>query len=522
MVRRKSKNPLNWTIFGIRIWFILLLLLTAGMLVGYITMPGIEQSLVMMAVSDAPDGCKYARPEWATYECTFVTPGTIVMPSAEGTKEWYVADNMRTGKAPLTGGEQVKYTHFNPDDFGTPSNADVIVYMDVKGILARPVFNWRSCKIENGKFTSECMEWRNVWNPDGKLLTHTVSDIADGSGLEMEFSKGTNVLGKVAARDIKNDDIANWKVSFNPLGLVLTEYGKAMEVFGSEELGWRQGCKLLDTDVKRLVQGTTDKTAMERMDVTTTTKKKLLQHERIPFVAGAVSIPDAQRNIIRVAGSEYWCEPTYSGGILRPFVKTTTGAQGCLYYPSFIEEDSENVACCPGQIDPTDTSRVCEYKDGSFKYIQIEEVECSATIACPLTDWDIDARDSERKTIVRHECVNGKCVEKTKEVECATSAACPSDKECINWECVARGKATFFEKASAERGEDIDKSGLWGKFLDWLSKLFPNIDWETLKILAIAIVVIAFAIVFSLLTRRTRYRQSPANPVPGGITVIKM
>ena len=94
-----------------------------------------------------------------------------------------------------------------------------------------------------------------------------------------------------------------------------------------------------------------------------------------------------------------------------------------------------SVECCNGDVYLTKT---CV----NHKYVSYNEQTCSALNPCKLSGtYQIDPSDISRKTVITEGCVEGKCVRTSKQVECASSVACPEGQSCVDFECKLTGGA---------------------------------------------------------------------------------
>lgn len=150
----------------------------------------------------------------------------------------------------------------------------------------------------------------------------------------------------------------------------------------------------------------------------------LAPNERWSYIAGFALSP-METEIYK--GQEAYCTDNRMYGF--DVIKTVNGfTYKIADFTKFIDK----VICCNGDVR---INEVCQ----NHIWIPIDEKECSTISPCPIVSWSVDPSDAKRKTIFRQQCISGKCDKVTKEVECATSYACPEGYTCLDFECRKTG-----------------------------------------------------------------------------------
>jgi len=97
---------------------------------------------------------------------------------------------------------------------------------------------------------------------------------------------------------------------------------------------------------------------------------------------------------------------------------------GCYAIPN-LNEALPKQSCCPGSIS---ANCICN-KD--FKFDCTAPPQCDLLNPCPGSNYYvIDYSDPNRKTAIKYECIDGKCVSKKVISECTSNEACPTGTVC--------------------------------------------------------------------------------------------
>lgn len=95
------------------------------------------------------------------------------------------------------------------------------------------------------------------------------------------------------------------------------------------------------------------------------------------------------------------------------------------------------VQCCERESTPTKT---CQ----NGQWIVQEEAECSLTNPCAGSTWNI----KDATTLIKYDCVSGKCVSTTKKVQCTTGIQCAANQICVNYKCIDAGTGSYNQSIS--------------------------------------------------------------------------
>lgn len=137
------------------------------------------------------------------------------------------------------------------------------------------------------------------------------------------------------------------------------------------------------------------------------------------FIGGFVPIATDNVNFVTYNGQAGYC---LNRQVFAITTVTTNSNTYQIIDTNFNTRLASSVTCCPNEKEPT---RVC---NSNFQWVDIEQAECSTFNPCAGADWM--PSPTLAKTLVRYNCVSGKCVADTKTVECTTNSDCGSTQTC--------------------------------------------------------------------------------------------
>lgn len=183
-----------------------------------------------------------------------------------------------------------------------------------------------------------------------------------------------------------------------------------------------QGCKFPSA----VVGGLIDSSSNINLKTQTSSSDSYLDfYKTRNFIGTFVPISPSNVNFVTYNGQTGYC---LNRQVFAISTVTTNSDIYRIVDTNFNTRLASSVECCPGEKEPT---RICNSK---FKWENIDTAECSTYKPCAGADWAISTGTS----LIRYNCINGKCVAETKTVECTDNNQCGTGKTCDTkiYQCV--------------------------------------------------------------------------------------
>ena len=192
---------------------------------------------------------------------------------------------------------------------------------------------------------------------------------------------------------------ANYKITYQPYTLQRTDILR-----GSGEIQGSEGCNVPNNEWdNRLISNFKDKSASDGV-------RKLQPNEIFNYFSGTIT----RMSEGNMDGS-FYC--IYSNGIATLYPVRTLKTASSTYNVVDVSESAGTQSCCSGDNLPDKT---CV----KGNWISTEKAECGLLSPCEGNEWRQNLGTD--KQVIRYECVNSKCVAKTKTVDCNKDSDCAS------------------------------------------------------------------------------------------------
>ncbi len=235
--------------------------------------------------------------------------------------------------------------------------------------------------------------------------------------------------------------------SYKPFVLWKDSILSGRNEYTSEE----QGCKYPTSDRGDLIESSTIPIVIPFDSVSTT---KLEPYKTRNFVESFIPLSKENVQFVTYNNKDGYCINNKIYNIDTIETLSTTYRVVDTNFNTLIA----NVDCCPADVEPN-------YKCENFKWIKIEETECSLFNPCE----GVEPQTYSSKKLVFYECINSQCVADYINVECTDDFACDVGWHCDTklWECVTgvTPSITDLEKECLEKAESQKLMG-W----EWRTK----------------------------------------------------
>ena len=368
----------------------------------------------------------------------FIHPYTMnLMEAVQGGKDVYAAPVYGTIQClPSTGLSNSRWTYIRgsgtlikPSNFGTIDK--MIVKINLKGDKVLRRVGWKICNNPNScSATDDELEWHEY-----STGIHPGHNQPNDIYREITLTNKQSIFIK---HQYSKFEVYHYVWIDSDRGSTSTKTG--YDVLYTPFVLWRYepiggGGILKETNIKScnvpsdwygksVVSSTDTNVQINR------TNNPMYPYESYNYVYTFVTVPNfGPRSVENYNGKEAFCDHTTTGAVMRPVLVTVT-KDGTRYHFPDTNSIIGNVDCCGNEVIG---NQMCV----NHTWTSISEgSECSITNPCPLNQWSIDTSDSSRKTIIKQDCVNGKCVLQSKEVQCASDYACGNGEVCRDWKCV--------------------------------------------------------------------------------------
>lgn len=250
---------------------------------------------------------------------------------------------------------------------------------------------------------------------------------------------------------------AAWYQNYKPFILWKVDmFGGGKEEYTSIS----QGCNFpsstsgLDSDYKnsggilypitKLINSVSD-SSKQFNSQTTTSNTNVPFYKTRNFIGTYVPISSSNVNFVNYNNQVGYCLER------QIFAITTVVTNGETYRivdSNFNTRLAPSVTCCPGE---KQTNQICEQQGNNFVWVTVEDAQCSAFKPCAGANW----MPSGSKTLIRYNCVSGKCVSETKVVQCTSNSDCNTNYQCdtYTYTCVEVSPGTVCGDKKCDVGE---------------------------------------------------------------------
>ncbi len=200
-----------------------------------------------------------------------------------------------------------------------------------------------------------------------------------------------------------------------------------------------EGCKFPASDtyangylmpgVDKLINALTDVKG-QSLTQTSTSLTELEPHKTRNVIEAFIPLNVNNVQFVTYNGQQGYCLNRNIYKIATVTTKTGTSKIVDTTYNNIIAGPSNGIECCPQDKEPT---RKCST---DYKWHPIDNAECSYYNPCQGVDW----YPGGPKTLIKYNCISGKCVKDSKVVECTNNDDCignPNGGVCdtLLWKC---------------------------------------------------------------------------------------
>lgn len=458
---RKIRKILNGKIFGFKIWFILIILLLALMVNGTVTVPKVQAVLQGQSIAEGQGF--YLTPAFGSIVC-----------------------NEKIG--------DVKLLEFQVEE-GTITE----VFCDDEAQYQSAIQKIDTRQTIDSAVGPMCKVSATDWSKPTGSRKMWVCDDRSYNKEQCQQQGGDEWFGIIRDRQVPKGGKAIIETKKHIFTNPQTNIKLTADIYGLDVIdsNGRRNYNIIGCSIEGLARDVSQDTWAKIMNDPAYhgAGNILLPRQTVNWVGGSeVRYDDGHiisGSVVGVSGEIYVVAPNK---YYKVFSDRTIG--GYRVVDSSVLHHSDILVCIPNSVG-------CNSDGTVFTDLSGTGMECSPTRGV-APGWYPSSKDPNE--VCTLSCAEGQ----TTEANCKTIPQCEEGIELLNanYECVKVGVPP----------PEITKTegGFWDQFLDALSRLFPNLDWKTIKYVGyIIIAIIALLVIGALTGGRGRVgRVSPY--APGG------